>query len=244
MAHPSYQRSTSMPACVKVFDTSVLEIFKVKEHTCIFKKKQIVDVLQVQIQTGPAQTTTKIVKVHKLLDQDGNPRKNLGYIYDEIDLMNKLRHPNIVKFHLAVHSVKDSALAFLMPKYDTLANIIERGPMKDDLIETVFIQVACAMRYMHERSIVHCDVKPWNIFADSNQKAILADLDTAKKVNGDRLRVNQWSGTSVFMAPELPIQKSAYDGSVFVINPFKVSSFITVSNHRVCFWSLLLCCNL
>merc|ERR1711860_146875 len=102
MAHPSYQLSTSMPACVKVFDTSVLEIFKVKEHTCIFKKKQIVDVLQVQIQTGPFQTTTKIVKVHKLLDQDGNPRKNLGYIYDEIDLMNKLKHPNIIQFHMAV----------------------------------------------------------------------------------------------------------------------------------------------
>ena len=71
----SYQRSNSVPACVKKFDTSILDIFRVKDHTCIFKKKEIVDVLQVQIQTGPTQTTTKIVKVHKLLDQDGNPRK-------------------------------------------------------------------------------------------------------------------------------------------------------------------------
>ena len=227
----SYQRSNSVPACVKKFDTSILDIFRVKDHTCIFKKKEIVDVLQVQIQTGPTQTTTKIVKVHKLLDQDGNPRKHLGYIYDEIDLMNKLKHPNIIRFHMAVHSVRDNALAFLMPKFDTLASIMEQGPLKEPLIETVFIQVACAMRYMHERSIVHCDVKPWNIFIDSKQKAILADLDTAKKVNGDRLRVNQWSGTSVFMAPELPIQKSAYDGSVFVINFFKVRSCTSVANR-------------
>ena len=222
MAQSSYQRSTSLPSCVKTFDSSVMDILRASEHTSIFKKKDIVEVFEVKIQISPEQTLTKAVKVHSLLDQDGNPRKHLGYIYDEIFLMHKLKHPNIIKFHMAVHSVKDNALAIMMPKYTTLATTIEQGPLKEVIMETAFIQVACALRYMHERSVVHCDIKPWNIFLDDKQNAILADFDTAKKVKGDTLKVVQWSGTRVFMAPELPIQKSAYDGSVFVINPFKV----------------------
>ena len=62
-----------------------------------------------------------------------------------------------------MHSIKDNALAIMMPKYTTLATTIEQGPLKEVFMETAFIQVACALRYMHERSVVHCDIKPENI---------------------------------------------------------------------------------
>ena len=65
--------------------------------------------------------------------------------------------------------------------------------------------VAEALKYAHERQIIHRDIKPDNIMLTKDGHVKLADLGLAKKVGGDTVGVTQTGagmGTPYYMAPE------------------------------------------
>lgn len=42
-----------------------------------------------------------------------------------------------------------------------------------------------AVKYLHIRGIIHCDIKPQNIFIDKEKKAYLGDLGSSRKCNAN-----------------------------------------------------------
>jgi len=118
-----------------------------------------------------------------------------------------------------VHRVLDlgtSGIALVMAHVDgrTLKQVIqEERPLAQEVVVDVVLQVAAALAAAHQMGIIHRDVKPENIFIDSEGRALLADFGVARSMTADtQLTMNGVAiGTPSYMAPE-QIDGDSIDG--------------------------------
>ena len=133
----------------------------------------------------------------------------------EARFVTQLNHPNVV----GVHRVLDlgvAGIALVMAHVDgrTLKQVIqEERPLAQEVVVDVVRQVAAALAAAHRMGIIHRDVKPENIFIDSDGRALLADFGVARSMTADtQLTMNGVAiGTPSYMAPE-QIDGDSIDG--------------------------------
>jgi len=119
----------------------------------------------------------------------------------------RLQHPNIVTVH-AVKRLRDGGLALVMqlvPGRTLKQAIQDDGPFSPERAERVLKDVAEALAFAHANGVVHRDVKPENVFLDSEtDRALLSDFGIAHSAEFDsRLTMTGAAiGTPAYMAPE------------------------------------------
>ena len=73
---------------------------------------------------------------------------------------------------------------------------------KEDIIWTYFIQILTGLKALHEKKIIHRDIKSANIFLTEDFKvAKLGDLGIAKHAKDDLAKTQ--IGTPYYLAPEI-----------------------------------------
>ena len=80
----------------------------------------------------------------------------------------------------------------------SLAQRLEKGPLKPAEALDLFRQVTVALDYVHAKGVRHCDLKPANILLDARGRALIADFGQAH-LSSDASPV---LGTFFYMAPE------------------------------------------
>jgi tRNA A-37 threonylcarbamoyl transferase component Bud32 len=124
----------------------------------------------------------------------------------EIRLVAGLQHPHIVP--LLVAGEADGLLYYTMPLVtgESLRAVLDReGPQSIEFVATVMAEVASALVYAHGRNIVHRDVKPGNIFVESESgRVLLADFGVARRIGfeGTVTASGVAIGTPAYMSPE------------------------------------------
>ena len=91
-------------------------------------------------------------------------------------------HPNVVTLH--DFGQLDDGQCFLAMEYvdgPSLANLIRSGPLPLERAVPLLVQTALALRYTHQRGVVHRDITPANIL-------VTHDPDGRGGGEGDRLR--------------------------------------------------------
>jgi serine/threonine protein kinase len=73
--------------------------------------------------------------------------------------------------------------------------------IKEDTIWSYAIQITIALQEMHDRNILHRDIKPKNIFLTGKNHVRLGDLGCAKLMKGGLARTQ--IGTPYYMSPEI-----------------------------------------
>ena len=128
-------------------------------------------------------------------------------------------HPNIIPVYEAgeVDGVPFIAMRFVKGT-DLGALIIERGPLKTELVRQVVEQVGSALDAAHAAGLVHRDIKPANILVaddggDPNQAHVyLTDFGLTKGRGESKLtQTGTWVGTVSYIAPE-QVEGRAVDG--------------------------------
>jgi len=129
-------------------------------------------------------------------------------------------HPNLVRV-LDVGSVQEGKLEWMAMEYlrgRDIGEVIEkRKPMPVPLLVDVFRQVCDALRYIHDRRIVHCDIKPENIFITRdpmNRRLVvvkLIDFGIARNLDPPFELMQYVTGDPRYIAPEQQILNGPFD---------------------------------
>jgi len=140
---------------------------------------------------------------------------------NEARFSSALNHPNIVKI-------------YDFNKYDDLPYIVNeyvKGKTLKDYIDAkkrfsiqevchIMLQLCDAMMYVHNKGIIHRDIKPQNIFYDSNGDVKLADFGISYLLNSN-LNVyenKRVMGTAEYLAPEVIRGKTpSFQSDVFAM---------------------------
>ncbi|TYI22465.1 hypothetical protein ES332_A06G105200v1 [Gossypium tomentosum] len=134
------------------------------------------------------------VAVKKFLDQDFSGDA-LVQFKCEVEIMLRLRHPNVVLFMGAVtHSPHFSILTEFLPRRMRMA-----------------LDVAKGMNYLHTSNptIVHRDLKTPNLLVDKNWVVKVCDFGLSRMKHHTFLSSKSTAGTPEWMAPEILRNKPA-----------------------------------
>lgn len=122
----------------------------------------------------------------------------------EISILQKIAHPNIIEYIDC--GVNDEGVYYVMAHEESgsLQQAIrrrERLSWKDAI--ACAIQIAQALKHIHEHDLVHRDLKPGNIFLSESGLLKLGDFGLAFDPSAGRMTVEGFTvGTVTYMSPE------------------------------------------
>lgn len=135
--------------------------------------------------------------------------KNIQVLRNEIDMINRIglntSHDNIVTYY-DIH--EDDDHAYIVMEYCDSCNLfkIMDKPMKDHYVKYYMKQILNGIKFLQDRNIIHCDIKPHNILLTNNKKTIkICDFGFSKYLDPvDEIKnVESICGSPYYMAPEI-----------------------------------------
>jgi len=129
-----------------------------------------------------------------------------GHVMNEIRLLKELsgKHPNIVEF---VEYYEEWDVLNLIFEYCPKGTV--EDALRDDaagfseaVSAPLFWQLASALGFLHDVSVLHRDVKPANLLFKDDRTLKLADFGSACRVRGRDELLEVAEGTPAFFAPE------------------------------------------
>jgi NIMA (never in mitosis gene a)-related kinase len=133
----------------------------------------------------------------------------------EAKILEKLDHPNIIKFKEVFITKTPSTSLHIVMDYaeggDLSTKIKERGGkyFTESAILDWFTQVCLAIKHIHDRKILHRDIKSQNVFLTKSGLLKLGDFGIAKCLNYTLEQVQTILGTPYYLSPEI-VQNKPY----------------------------------
>lgn len=138
-----------------------------------------------------------------LFSDDPKSRESAQQLGQEISLLSRLRHPNIVQYY-GSETVDDKLYIYL--EYVSGGSIYkilqEYGQLGELAIQSYTQQILSGLAYLHAKNTVHRDIKGANILVDPNGRVKLADFGMAKHITGQYCPLS-FKGSPYWMAPEV-----------------------------------------
>jgi hypothetical protein len=123
----------------------------------------------------------------------------------EMRTLAALDHPSLVTVFDAGHdpATEQPYLVMQLIEGPTLARELNEGPLTPERTARYGAALADALDYVHERGLVHRDVKPANVLISADGRVHLADFGIARIVGAaHETRTGDVLGTPAFFAPE------------------------------------------
>ncbi|KAJ7204836.1 kinase-like domain-containing protein [Mycena pura] len=130
----------------------------------------------------------------------------------EIELLDKLKHPNIVRLYDVVETDKFFGIVLEYASGGELFDhILAHRYLRERDAAKLFAQLISGVWYMHQNEIVHRDLKLENLLLDRNRNLIITDFGFANRfTRGRNDLLETMCGSPCYAAPELI--NSAGDG--------------------------------
>lgn len=144
----------------------------------------------------------KIVVALKKLKDNFSHQFSEERIVNEITILQKLQHPNIVKIYDVIYSKPENSYYISMEycEQDLIA-LLDTNKLQPQHIKCFMSQILSALKYLNDQKIVHQDIKPANILVQNGDRIKLADFGLAVTYpqNDDK---NVCGGTPSYNSPE------------------------------------------
>ena len=152
----------------------------------------------------------------KVINKVGVGIQLIKEMKEEISILKKLNHDNIVKFYGYSETNNQLLIKMEYIKYGTLSHWMKNNQkITEEQASLILFKVLSAVEYLHSLHICHRDIKPENIMiSKENDLASIKIIDfglSAQQFN--YLSNNEYCGTFIYMAPE-QIEKKLYHFSV------------------------------
>lgn len=173
-----------------------------------------------RVYLGLEEDTGAIIAVKEILFGTNADREELEQMQEEIELLRTLSHPNIVTY-LGTDVSDDGQTLFIftewVPGGSIQALVTKFGRLPEAIVRKYVAQLLVGLTYLHERQVIHRDIKAANILVDDRGNIKLADFGSSKRMESqnnsqpprDDTKNHSLRGTPYFMAPEV-ITQSGY----------------------------------
>ncbi|KAF2007642.1 Pkinase-domain-containing protein [Amniculicola lignicola CBS 123094] len=148
-------------------------------------------------QVSGQQVALKIINRKKLVTRD-----MAGRIEREIQYLQLLRHPHIIKLYTVITTATEIIMVLEYAGGELFDYIVGHGKLKEDAARKFFQQIVCAVEYCHRHKIVHRDLKPENLLLDDHMNVKIADFGLSNiMTDGNFLKTS--CGSPNYAAPEV-----------------------------------------
>ncbi|PPQ86844.1 hypothetical protein CVT25_012563 [Psilocybe cyanescens] len=133
----------------------------------------------------------------------------LSALEREIELLKNLQHENIVQYlYSSIDSEYLNIFLEYVPGGSVTALLRNYGAFEETLVKNFVRQILQGLNYLHERDIIHRDIKGANILVDNKGGIKISDFGISKKVDdnlltGNRINRPSLQGSVFWMAPEV-----------------------------------------
>ncbi|GBF88923.1 hypothetical protein Rsub_01422 [Raphidocelis subcapitata] len=164
----------------------------------------------------------------KILKDLGDDVAQYNEFLQEVSIMRKVRHKNVVQFIGACTRKPNLCIVFEYMSNGSVYDWVRReGPLRLSVVLKVALEVSRGMDYLHQRKIIHRDLKAANLLLDDNGTVKIADFGVARTIEASG-HMTAETGTYRWMAPEV-IEHKPYDEKADVFS------------FGVVVWELLTC---
>ena len=146
----------------------------------------------------------------KEIDISSMSDKEIEETKKEAQILQKLDHPNIIKCKEFFFSRKPPSTLNIVTEYadgGDLGEKIKKQPKKELFSESVildyFTQICLSIQHIHEKHILHRDLKSQNIFLTKNNLVKLGDFGIAKCLQNTYQKAKTMVGTPYYLSPEI-----------------------------------------
>ena len=125
---------------------------------------------------------------------------------NEVEILRRLSHPNIIRYHEA--RVERRVLHIVMEYVsggDLAARLRDDPPetFTEDRVMFLFAQICLAVRHLHDRGVLHRDLKTANIFVAERDIVKLGDFGISKVLGSRSGFCSTVCGTPFYLSPEM-----------------------------------------
>ncbi|XP_034557810.1 serine/threonine-protein kinase Nek3 isoform X2 [Notolabrus celidotus] len=124
----------------------------------------------------------------------------------EAVLLSRMKHPNIVAFKEALEA---EDLLWIVMEYCSGGDLLQRIQRQKtnqfcvDEVLRWFAQMCSAAQHIHDKRVLHRDLKSKNIFLTDNGTIKLGDFGSACILNSSKAYAHTYVGTPYYVAPEI-----------------------------------------
>ncbi|XP_074473550.1 calcium/calmodulin-dependent protein kinase kinase 2 isoform X1 [Sebastes fasciatus] len=132
------------------------------------------------------------------------PKGPLERVYQEIAILKKLDHSNVVKLVEVLDDPSEDHLymVFELVKQGAVMEVPTDKPFSEDQSRFYFQDLLRGIEYLHYQRIIHRDVKPSNLLVGEDGHIKIADFGVSNQFEGTDALLTSTVGTPAFLAPE------------------------------------------
>ncbi|XP_050809819.1 serine/threonine-protein kinase D1 isoform X2 [Gopherus flavomarginatus] len=153
----------------------------------------------------------------KIIDKLRFPTKQESQLRNEVAILQNLHHPGVVNLECMFETPERVFVVMEKLHGDMLEMILssEKGRLPERITKFLITQILVALRHLHFKNIVHCDLKPENVLlasADPFPQVKLCDFGFARII-GEKSFRRSVVGTPAYLAPEV-LRNKGYNRSL------------------------------
>ncbi|KAK7573368.1 hypothetical protein V9T40_010559 [Parthenolecanium corni] len=165
---------------------------------------------------GIDRRTNRAVAI-KVIDKLRFPTKQEAQLKNEVAILQNLSHPGVVNLERMFETDERIFVVMEKLKGDMLEMILssERGRLSERITKFLITQILVALKHLHSKNIVHCDLKPENVLLSSDSdfpQVKLCDFGFARII-GEKSFRRSVVGTPAYLAPEV-LRNKGYNRSL------------------------------
>ncbi|KAI5707108.1 hypothetical protein M8J75_014556 [Diaphorina citri] len=153
----------------------------------------------------------------KVIDKLRFPTKQEAQLKNEVAILQNLCHPGVVNLERMFETPGRIFVVMEKLQGDMLEMILssEKGRLSERTTKFIITQILVALKHLHSKNIVHCDLKPENVLLSTNSElpqVKLCDFGFARII-GEKSFRRSVVGTPAYLAPEV-LRNKGYNRSL------------------------------
>lgn len=154
----------------------------------------------------------------KVIDKLRFPTKQEAQLKNEVAILQNISHCGVVNLERMFETTERIFVVMEKLKNDMLEMILsnEKGRLSERVTKFLITQILIALKHLHSKNIVHCDLKPENVLLSSSDNEFpqvkLCDFGFARII-GEKSFRRSVVGTPAYLAPEV-LRNKGYNRSL------------------------------